>query len=209
VTWIIFKEIFQCLVRVISSHELSHHLIIWTQHYLISATDSVINAHLHYSSLINQLGHYARVVDHLAILNVAQGAPLGGGSTLHHSIKLRLKQVFQSVYRHELETRLSHKPWKQEIAKITDWPRRKEVAEFWLCVGRDCLGTHLHCIGIRTDPYCMLCSLCEPMDRNHLGQCTALLNRTECERYWEARTKMMENWLCLFTITIFVTTSYH
>ena len=33
--------------------------------------------------------------------------------------------------------------------------------------------------------------------------------RTECERYWEARTKMMENWLRLFTITIFVTTSYH
>ena len=26
-----------------------------------------------------------------------------------------------------------------------------------------------------------------------IGQCTALLNRTECERYWEARTKMMEN----------------
>jgi len=26
-----------------------------------------------------------------------------------------------------------------------------------------------------------------------LGQCTALSNRTDCERYWEARTKMMEN----------------
>jgi len=111
------------------------------------------------------------------------------------------------LYRHELETRLSHNPWKQEIAKIPDWPRRKTVAEFRLCVGHDCLGTHLHRIGIRPDPYCMLCSLREPMDRHHLGQCTTLLNRTECERYWEARTKMMEN--CLFTITIFVTTSYH
>jgi len=113
--------------------------------------------------------------------------------TSFHSIKLHLKQVFQSVYRHEVETRLSHKPWKQETAKIPDWPRRKTVAEFRLCVGHDCLGTHLHRTGIRPDSYCMLCSRREPMDRNLLGQCTALLNRTECERYWEARTKMMEN----------------
>ena len=82
---------------------------------------------------------------------------------------------------------------KQEIAKIPDWPRRKAVAEFRLCVGHDCLGTHLYRTGIHPDPYCMLCSLREPMDRNHLGQCTALLNRTECERYWEAWIKMMEN----------------
>jgi len=113
--------------------------------------------------------------------------------TSYRSIKPHLKQVFQSVYRHELETRLSYKPWKQEIAKIPNWSRRKAVAEFRLCIGHDCLGTHLHRIGIRPDPYCMLCSFREPMDKNHLGQCTALLNRTECERYWKARTKMMEN----------------
>jgi len=88
------------------------------------------------------------------------------------------------------------------ISKVTDWPRRA-VAEFRLCVGHDCLGAHLHRIGIRPDPYCMLCSLHEPMDRNRLGQCTALTNKTECERYWEARTKMMENWLCYFIITKF------
>ena len=129
--------------------------------------------------------------------------------TSYHSIKLHLKQVFQSVYRHELETRLSHKPWKQEIAKLPDWPRRKAVAEFRLCFRHDCLGTHLHRMGIRPDPYCMLCSLREPTDWNHLGQRTALLNRTECERYWEDRTKKTENWLYLFTITIFVTTPYH
>ena len=63
--------------------------------------------------------------------------------------------VFQSVYRHELETRLSPKPWKQEIARIPDWPRRKAVTEFRLCAGHDCLGTHLHCTGIRPDPYSM------------------------------------------------------
>jgi ribonuclease HI len=107
----------------------------------------------------------------------------------YHSIKLHLKQVFRSVCRHELETKLSQKPWKQEIAKIPDRPRRKAVTEFRLCVGHDCLGIHLHRIGIRPDPYCMLCSLHEPMDRNHRRQCTALSNRAECERYWEARTK--------------------
>ena len=58
--------------------------------------------------------------------------------TSYRSIEVHLKQVFQSVYRHELETRLSHKPWKQEIAKIPDWPRRKAVAEFRLCVWHDC-----------------------------------------------------------------------
>jgi hypothetical protein len=94
--------------------------------------------------------------------------------TSYHSIKLRLKQVFQSVHRHELEKKLSQKPWKQELAKIPDWPRRKAVAEFRLCFGHDSLGTHLHRIGIRPEPYCMLSSLHEPTDRNHLGQCTAL-----------------------------------
>jgi hypothetical protein len=32
---------------------------------------------------MNWLGHYAMVVDHLALKNVVQGATLGGGSTLH------------------------------------------------------------------------------------------------------------------------------
>jgi hypothetical protein len=78
--------------------------------------------------------------------------------------------------------------------------RRKVVAEFRLSVGHDCLGTRLHRVGIRPEPYCRLCSLHQPMDRNHLGQRTALSNRTECERYWKARTKMMENWLLSFSI---------
>ena len=46
----------------------------------------VLNNHpqilLYTGFLVNQLDRYARVVDHLAIQNVAQGAPLGGGSTL-------------------------------------------------------------------------------------------------------------------------------
>jgi len=79
------------------------------------------------------------------------------------------------------------------ISQNTRLAKKKAVAEFRLCVGHDCLGTHLHCIGIRPDPYCMLCSLHETMDRNHLGRYTALSRGTECERYWKAGTKMMEN----------------
>jgi hypothetical protein len=47
------------------------------------------------------------------------------------------------------------------------------------------------------------------LDRKHVGQCTALSSRAECERYWEARTKMMEIWLRSFSITISVTAAYH
>jgi len=106
--------------------------------------------------------------------------------------------VFRSAYRQELGTKLSQKPWTQELTKIPDCPRRKAFAVFRFCVGHDCLGTHLHRIGIRPNPYWMLCSLHETMDRNHLRRCTALSNGTECERYWEARTKMIENWLFPF-----------
>jgi len=67
--------------------------------------------------------------------------------------------------------------------------RRKAIAEIRSCVGHDCLGTQLRRIGIRPDPYCILCSLHETMDRNHLERCAALSSGTECERYWEARTK--------------------
>jgi len=48
--------------------------------------------------------------------------------------------------------------------------------------------------------YCTLCSLREPVDRKHLGQCTALFNGTECERYWETGTKMMgkQTWILFY-----------
>jgi len=90
--------------------------------------------------------------------------------TSYPSIKLHSKQVFQSVYRNEIDTKLFQKLWKQEMTKIQDWPRRKVVADFRLCVGHDCLRTHLHCTGIRPDPYCMICSLREPMDGDRSGQ---------------------------------------
>jgi hypothetical protein len=38
---------------------------------------------------MNWLGRYARVGDYLAVKNVAQGAPLGAGSTLEVARRLR------------------------------------------------------------------------------------------------------------------------
>jgi hypothetical protein len=64
-----------------------------------------------------------------------------------------------------------------------------------------------HHTAIHPDHHCKLCSLHEPMDTNHLGQRTALSNETECERYWEVRTKLMESWLCYFIITTFFVTT--
>ena len=46
----------------------------------------------------------------------------------------------------------------------------------------------------------------ETMDRNHLGRCTALSSGTECERYWEARTK---RWKTDFFPSISVTAPYY
>ena len=115
---------------------------------------------------------------------------------LHKHISVHLKQVFRSAHRHELETRLSHKPWTEEISKVTDWQLQSS----------DCALGMIAWVHISTalestlNPYCTLCSLHEPMDRNHLGHWTALSNKTEYEWYWEARTKMMENWIFILLL---------
>ena len=109
--------------------------------------------------------------------------------------------MLRSAYRHELETRLSHKPWTQEISKVTDWPRRKAVAEFWLCVGHDCLGTHLHCIGIHPDAYCTVVSrgswrltghqLYSPLDHVYAFLLVGLV----CLQRWERKVSV--TWVVL------------
>jgi hypothetical protein len=43
-----------------------------------------------------------------------------------------LYELFQIAYRYELEIKPSPKPWRQEIANTSDWPRRNAVAEFRL-----------------------------------------------------------------------------
>ena len=98
----------------------------------------------------------------------------------YHSIKL---QAFQRAYRHELETKLSQKPWRQEIDNTPDWPRRKAVAGIPVMRRARLFGnpSPLH-----RNPHLPLLhamQLREPMDRNHLGQRTALASRTDGERY--------------------------
>ena len=82
--------------------------------------------------------------------------------TANHSIKLHLKQVFQNIYRHELETKLSQKPWKQEIANIPDWPRR-QLQNFdcalrttaWVCIftAPESVPTPTACYAASTNPW--------------------------------------------------------
>jgi hypothetical protein len=61
---------------------------------------------------ILQTGRYAIVVDHLAV---------GTLSRVHH---LEMDLCCTTAYKHELETKLSQKPWRQETANTSDWPRR-------------------------------------------------------------------------------------
>ena len=55
--------------------------------------------------------------------------------TSYHSIKLHLKQVFRRAYRQELGTKLSQKPWTQELAKIPDWPKERQLQNFDCALG--------------------------------------------------------------------------
>jgi hypothetical protein len=67
---------------------------------------------------ILQTGRYATVVAHLAVTTLPR---------VHH---LEMDLRCTTVYRNELETKLPQKPWRQETANTSDWPRRKAVAEF-------------------------------------------------------------------------------
>ena len=62
--------------------------------------------------LTNLLGRYARVVDHLAVRDVAQGAPLGSGSTLHPLSKNTKIKIYRTIVLHVVlygcELDLSH-----------------------------------------------------------------------------------------------------
>jgi len=55
--------------------------------------------------------------------------------TSYYSIKPHLKQVFRSAYRQELGKKPSQKSWTQELAKIPDWPRRKQLQSFDCALG--------------------------------------------------------------------------
>ena len=94
----------------------------------------------------------------------------------YHSVKLYIRQLFNKLQKEDIEQNIKNKNWKKEIVQVADWPRKTSVAVFRLTVQHDCMGKHLHRIGLRDNPFCMLCA--------------ALSGTTVCERYWEARTKM-------------------
>ena len=83
------------------------------------------------------------------------------------------------MQKEDIEEKIKDKHWKKEIVQVPDWPRKTSAAVFRLTVQHDCLGKH-HRIGLRDNPFCMLCGLEEDMDRNHLQRCAALSGTTEC-----------------------------
>ena len=70
---------------------------------------------------------------------------------------------------------------KNKITSISDWPRRKAVAEFRMLTEHDCLRKHLHPICIYNSPLCCLCNQDVIMDADHLKTCIAL----KAPQLWE------------------------
>jgi len=107
---------------------------------------------------------------------------------------------------------------RSSVVQITKWFRMdilKFMGKFYWCLSV-CLYWLVRspcqsCRSLRRQERCPGCTTRRWIyfvRRNHLERCTALSSGTECERYWEARTKMMKNWLLPFSITISVTTHY-
>ncbi|GBL89131.1 hypothetical protein AVEN_255258-1 [Araneus ventricosus] len=110
-------------------------------------------------------------------------------ATSYWKIKLFLKNLCKSNSLRDLQTRTALKSWKGVSPfSIPDKPRRDAVAAFLLTTGHDCLATHLHRLGISTEPFCSLCDSGEVMERDHLLRCSTLQGLTEVSRYWEERT---------------------
>ncbi|XP_071033097.1 uncharacterized protein [Parasteatoda tepidariorum] len=102
------------------------------------------------------------------------------------SIKQLIKRTFKTCAHEELIDRTSTKSWRATILNLRNGPRRREVAEFRLATGHDCLRKHLSRFVIVPSPVCTLCSSGEDMDSTHLLRCSALCTNSITERYWEA-----------------------
>ena len=73
----------------------------------------------------------------------------------------------REAFRNNLELQMKDKPWKVFLeAPLPDWPRRVPVASFRTATGHDCLGRHLHRIGILPTQQCILCNSTDDMDAN-------------------------------------------
>ena len=90
----------------------------------------------------------------------------------YNSRKTHLKNTLREVHQKHITRKISERTWRNAIMQIPDGPRRVAVAEFRLTTEHDYLAKHLCRIGIRPDPYCLLCCLQVEMDREHLQQWT-------------------------------------
>ena len=79
--------------------------------------------------LTNLLGRYARVVDHLAVRDVAQGAPLGGVSNLHPSWE-HIFTALEFVPTPTACCAASTKPWTETILDdVLHYPVGQSVSD--------------------------------------------------------------------------------
>ena len=90
---------------------------------------------------------------------------------------------------------LAQKPWKQEWAKIPDWPRRRAVAEFRLCVGHDCLKNIFTALEFVPTPTACCAASTKPWTGTILDDVPHYPVGQIVSDTGEARTKMMEYWL--------------
>ncbi|GFW75221.1 hypothetical protein TNCV_449251 [Trichonephila clavipes] len=83
--------------------------------------------------------------------------------------------------------RNSNKIWWNNLKDSPMLPRRKEVDEFRLTTGHDCLLKHLHRIYVAHAPFCTLCDFREDMDADHIRRFPALKDLSLYDLYWQAR----------------------
>ena len=96
------------------------------------------------------------------------------------NIRFRVREAFQT----NLELQTENKPWKVSIqAPLPDWSRRMAVASFRTATGHDCLGRHLHRLGILPTPQCILCNTTDDMAADHIRLCPSLSSSNFVERY--------------------------
>ena len=105
-------------------------------------------------------------------------------TNIHHMVR--------EAFHANLQEQTKNKPWKDKLpTNVPEWPRKEAVAIFRTITGHDCLGKHLHRLGILPTPCCMLCNSLDTMDADHIRNCPSLKAISFTERYWEARTSMM------------------
>ncbi|GFY11391.1 uncharacterized protein TNCV_3182331 [Trichonephila clavipes] len=83
--------------------------------------------------------------------------------------------------------RNSNKIWWNNLKDISMCARRKEVAEFCLTTGHDCLLKYFHRIHVAQAHFCMLCDFREDTDADRIRRCPSLKGFSMCNLYWQAR----------------------